>query len=339
MKRIHPKGFTLIELLVVVGIIALLISILLPSLAKARELSRRTACGANMKSLGTSCLIYSEANRGVFPTPLQDLALANSDKASGVGDRRPYPDGWQTLTAGKPTLNNGSNTRGYFKLLMGGTRAYMQPKQFICPSARTLQHKVQGTDVEMTLPSGEIIKTWDFNGGQTSGATSEMTELSYSMQVNLKMNGTNGEVLGGPLMNTQDPRKAVAADRNPYSNHIASPSTIKGEYQFTDGKAVFGFPSPPTKTKLYDLGTWDRALRSTYANSRNHAREGQNVVYLDGHAQWQKSSKSGADEDCIWLSQEESGGSVIGDLDPPTGAQYQTMRSRANWLTDSILLP
>jgi prepilin-type processing-associated H-X9-DG protein len=78
-----------------------------------------------------------------------------------------------------------------------------------------------------------------------------------------------------------------------------------------------------------------------YANSRNHAREGQNVVYLDGHAQWQKSSKSGADEDCIWLQQEESGGVPIGDADAAnfTDANYGKMRSRANWLTDSILIP
>lgn len=338
MKRIHPKGFTLIELLVVVGIIALMISILLPSLARARELSRRTACGANMKALGTSCLVYSEANRGVLPTPLQDMAIANSDKASAVGDRRPYPDGWNTLTAGKATVNNGSNTRGYFKLLMGGNRAYMQPKQFICPSARTLQHKVQGTDVEMGLPNGDLVKTWDFNGGQTSASESEITDLSYSMQVNLKRKDGD-EILGGSLMNTQDPRKAVAADRNPYSNHVSPTTAIRGEYQFQDRKVASGFPSPPTKSNLYDLQTWDRALRSTYANSRNHAREGQNVVYLDGHAQWQKNSKSGADEDCIWLTQEESGGSVVGDADPLTGAQYQTMRSRSNWLTDSILLP
>ncbi len=50
-------GFTLIEVLVVVAIIALLISILLPSLANAREQSRRVKCLANMKSIGTA--VYS----------------------------------------------------------------------------------------------------------------------------------------------------------------------------------------------------------------------------------------------------------------------------------------
>ncbi|MBN2446959.1 MAG: prepilin-type N-terminal cleavage/methylation domain-containing protein, partial [Phycisphaerae bacterium] len=64
MKR---KGFTLIELLVVVAIIALLISILLPSLARARELAKRAVCRANMRGIGQSCYIYSNDYEETFP--------------------------------------------------------------------------------------------------------------------------------------------------------------------------------------------------------------------------------------------------------------------------------
>lgn len=60
-------GFTLIELLVVVAIIALLISILLPSLNAAREQARATKCAANMKQVGIACGSYLTENRGSYP--------------------------------------------------------------------------------------------------------------------------------------------------------------------------------------------------------------------------------------------------------------------------------
>ena len=60
-------AFTLIELLVVIGIIALLISILLPVLGRAREQSRRTKCLANLRSLGQAMIMYANAHRDRLP--------------------------------------------------------------------------------------------------------------------------------------------------------------------------------------------------------------------------------------------------------------------------------
>jgi len=75
MKRItdvHRRriGFTLVELLVVVAIIALLISILLPSLASAREQAKKIRCLANMKDLGTASQIYSNNDSQGILVPL-----------------------------------------------------------------------------------------------------------------------------------------------------------------------------------------------------------------------------------------------------------------------------
>src|SRR5439155_5004534 len=66
-RRGTDKGFTLVELLVVIGIIALLISILLPSLAKARKAAQTIACAANTRSILQATQIFASQNNGYLP--------------------------------------------------------------------------------------------------------------------------------------------------------------------------------------------------------------------------------------------------------------------------------
>jgi prepilin-type N-terminal cleavage/methylation domain-containing protein/prepilin-type processing-associated H-X9-DG protein len=84
MKRILKRGFTLVELLVVIGIIALLISVLLPALNKARRAASAAKCASNMRQIALGMLNYAGDNKGkLMPSRIQ---------AGGVSTV--YPNGW-----------------------------------------------------------------------------------------------------------------------------------------------------------------------------------------------------------------------------------------------------
>jgi prepilin-type N-terminal cleavage/methylation domain-containing protein len=91
-SRAARQGFTLIEVLVVVAIIALLISILLPSLSRARELARRVVCSAGMHSIGLAVQEYAVVNRGkIIECRFREIQIAMNPKyTSFVATPRDY---------------------------------------------------------------------------------------------------------------------------------------------------------------------------------------------------------------------------------------------------------
>lgn len=91
------KGFTLVELLVVIGIIALLISILLPSLTKAQAYAKKVKCMSNMRQVYIELQMYSNANRGwLFPIRDQDPWTYGY-----VGPTTDPNEVWTTMVFGK----------------------------------------------------------------------------------------------------------------------------------------------------------------------------------------------------------------------------------------------
>jgi prepilin-type processing-associated H-X9-DG protein/prepilin-type N-terminal cleavage/methylation domain-containing protein len=154
-------AFTLVELLVVVSIIALLISIMLPSLRGAKEKSQRANCGTRMRGLSVALQVYwAEFNGAV---PLNGLILPKSQMPTmyqGVqpfaSAEAPYNDQWRLEFGalwsymGGPPLPPGYSMATARTNPLPVTPEYMF-KRYICPSD-SLVRTYQGTGTNATTP-------------------------------------------------------------------------------------------------------------------------------------------------------------------------------------------
>jgi len=286
-KNRRQSAFTLIELLVVVAIIALLISILLPSLGRARELSKRAVCAANLKGMGTGFYTYANDNGQVWPIAAHLQADASSTGTGNVeycnmiGAKRGEagnPMAGETIDYDDPAPDeNISTARNMWTLIRLDMSA---PKSFICPSS------------DDAANDDEVPQDyWDFGRGDNVNTTADSEgygQISYGYQVPY---GTKGRPTSD-----RDLRMALAADKGPYGRSSLETSGSLDTDEFSDLTGR-NYDDSPEEWKKF--------------NSPNHGGvnlgEGQNVLFSDAHVDWEQKPAVGVGYDNIYTRWSGSG--------------------------------
>jgi prepilin-type N-terminal cleavage/methylation domain-containing protein/prepilin-type processing-associated H-X9-DG protein len=161
----NRKAFTLIELLVVIAIIALLVSVVMPALRRAKEAGQRVVCSVHLKSLGTANVIYANEHNSWY-VPVYDKNNKNGAHWISNKDFRSYLE--MDAFQGNPAAGN-----------------YDAPDQLLCPADRISSDPVNKSSQNVLLSYGYNYTDWgwlnfDYAGHKSTKISLPAVKLAFT---------------------------------------------------------------------------------------------------------------------------------------------------------------
>jgi len=259
------------EVVVVFGCIFLLMINLGAVGSMSDEHAKRIVCRTNFKSLAVAMMVFAnDDEHGQYP---------NQTRRGGVEHTWHYvTSGWGNPNKDWTDARELTNSASLFLLVR---EVDADPKSFVCPNS---DQKV----FEAIPPNTELVEIWDF-GSPTYQETGSENCVSYAYQNTFQVHPALPAFPADP---TSPAEMALMADRNPYWDEDSDKTSWPTEDNYMGVADLL---------HTGDIPETEFRWRVMAANSMAHGREGQNVLYNDGHAEFTERPDVGVANDNIYL--------------------------------------